>query len=492
MELRALVGALAKQWKLIAALTLAVFTVSVVVTLAAQPQYEASTRVYVTTTADGSVGELLEGSGYVENVLGTYTEVVKSSPVLAPVIQTLGLQMSPGDLSSSIWADVPAGTQFIDITATSTDPARAAQIADAAAEQFIGVVEDMATVTPDPVPGSVSPAAPETSPVALEVFEEAAVPADPVSPNTPWNLALGLALGLMLGIVVALLREALDSRIRDEDDVAKVTLTPVLGAIPAHDHRRRGGQGTLFVAHHPSSAQAEGMRRLRTNLTYVGLVNGIGSVVVTSAVTGEGKSSIALNLAQSMADSGVRTLLVDADLRRPAVADYLGLEGQVGLTTVLIGQASLGDAVQVWGTSGLSVLPSGDLPPNPGELLASEAMRSLVARLSQAYEFVVFDSPPVQPVADAIVLGKEVGGVLVVVESGKSRQVQLKESLEALQRVKVNLIGIVLNKVRGAGARDTYHSHSSDTEGKDGEKAARRALSTTADDEAPSPDRIQA
>lgn len=462
MELKSLLGVMLKRWKLITVIALVVLAATAGVTLTATPQYRATTRVYVTVSSAGDLTDLVQGSGYAETQLASYAQFATSSRVLAPVIKDLGLDTSVAGLASTITVAVPQNTQFLDITAQSENPALAARISDAVGAQLVTVITDLAPKTSDVV--------------KAQVFEPATVPTDAFSPNTPRNLALGLALGLMSGIVVALLRETLDTKIRDETDVAKVTRSSVVGTIAVRNQQRQGS-GFLFVFDDPMGIQAEGMRRLRTNLQYVGLAEGVNSIVVTSPMPGEGKSTIAVNLALTMADSGVRTLLVDADLRRPSVAEYLGLEGSVGLTTVLIGRASLDEAVQAWGPSGLSVLPSGGLPPNPSELLASRSMADLLVTLTQQYEFVIFDSPPVQPVTDAVVLSKEAGGVLMVVSSRKTHQAQLRKSLEALRQVGAPTLGIVLNRVVRGDGRDAYHSYSSDSGQRDGRRRARRAAS---------------
>ena len=449
MELRALLAILRKRWQLIAVTLVVVFGVSAGVTLTATPQYQATTRLFVTVSSDSAndLGQLVEGSGYIENQLTSYAQVATSSPVLAPVIDQLDLDTTPDALAASITAEVPEGTQFIDITVQSENRTSAAQIADAVGDQLVEVVGELG-----PTSSSV---------VTAKVFEPAVVPTEPFSPDVPRNLALGLATGLMLGILVAFLRESLDTKLHSEADVAKVTSTSVVGTIGVRNPSRQS-TGNLFVHEEPLSAAAEGMRRLRTNLQYVGLAEGARAVVVTSPMPGDGKSSIAANLALTLVDSGLRTLLVDADLRRPSVAEYLDLEDHVGLTAVLIGRASLADVVQEWGPSGLSVLVAGDLPPNPSELLGSRAMVDLLAQMTQQYDFVVFDTPPVQPVTDAVALAKGVDGVLMVVDSRRTRQADLRKSLDAFKRVHAHVLGIVLNKVNRAADRDAYRSYYSE------------------------------
>src|SRR5690625_3307256 len=203
------------------------------------------------------------------------------------------------------------------------------------------------------------------------------------------------------------------------------------------------------------SLRAEAIRRLRTNLQFVDFGDRPSSIVVTSSVPAEGKTTTAINLAASLADAGARVILVDADLRRPNIAKYMGFEGRVGLTTVLIGRAKVEDVAQPWQGTSLDVLPSGQVPPNPSELLGSRAMSRLLTELASTYDVIVLDSPPLLPVTDAAILSKMVGGALVVAGADGLHKKQLRASLDALEKVDAHVLGIVLNKVQRK-ERDRY------------------------------------
>jgi succinoglycan biosynthesis transport protein ExoP len=189
--------------------------------------------------------------------------------------------------------------------------------------------------------------------------------------------------------------------------------------------------------------------------------------VITSSIPGEGKSTIALNLAVSLADTGARIILVDADLRRPSMANYVGIEGGVGLTTVLIGRADVADVVQPLGNTTLDLLPAGQIPPNPSELLGSPAMATLLARLEEAYDMVLLDSAPLLPVTDAAVLSKLASGALLVVSADQIHRAQLQQTLRSLEIAGAHLYGIVLNKVdKVKGGPYTYHDRYAPIENK--------------------------
>ena len=169
--------------------------------------------------------------------------------------------------------------------------------------------------------------------------------------------------------------------------------------------------------------------------------------MVSSSVPAEGKTTAAINLAVSLADAGAKVLLIDADLRRPSVSEYLGLEGRVGLTTVLIGKARVEDVVQKWADTTLDVLPAGQVPPNPSELLGSPAMNALLKATTNSYDMVLIDSPPVLPVTDAAVLGRQVDGALIVAGMDRIHRPQLRDSLESLETAGCTVLGLVINKI---------------------------------------------
>jgi capsular exopolysaccharide synthesis family protein len=280
--------------------------------------------------------------------------------------------------------------------------------------------------------------------VQANTIAAADVPEDPSSPSIPLNLAVGLMLGLLLGLGIAVLRHLLDTKIRNENEVRAMTDSPILGVV-AYD--QEVSLHPVIVRDQPLAAPSEAIRRLRTNLQFIDLANRPKSIVISSSIPGEGKSTIAMNLAVSLADTGSRVILVDADLRRPSIATYAGIEGRVGLTTVLIGRAEVEDVVQPLGTTSLDVLPAGQVPPNPSELLGSTAMASLLEQLSASYDMVLLDSPPLLPVTDAVVLSLLAGGALVVVGADRIHRPQLHQSLESLETAGAHLFGIVMNKI---------------------------------------------
>ncbi|QAY74721.1 polysaccharide biosynthesis tyrosine autokinase [Agromyces protaetiae] len=450
MELRDYLRVLRQNWVLIVLLTLVGVAAASAYSLVQTPKYSSSAKVFVSTSGGASVSELQQGNTFTQQRVKTYADLATTAIVLLPVINSLGLDTTSEELAPHVTATAPLDTSLIEISVTDEDPAQAAKIATAVSESLTNVVESIET-TNRPA-GDDGAASTPTSPVRLTLVQHAAVPQAPVSPNVPLNIALGALVGLALGVGLAVLRATLDTRIRNERDVELISEAPIIGGI-VFDPKAK--ERPLIVHADPHSPRAESFRTLRTNLQFLEPGRTDRAFVVTSSVESEGKSTTAANLAIALADAGARVLLVDADLRRPKVANYLGVEGAVGLTDLLIGRAELQDVVQGWGRNELYVLPAGSVPPNPSELLGSTTMVETIAELKRAFDVVLFDSPPLLPVTDAAVLARNVGGAIVVVAAGRAHRPQLRGAIAALQNVDAPVSGIVLTMLPTKGP-DAY------------------------------------
>jgi capsular exopolysaccharide synthesis family protein len=442
VDLRDYIRILRKSWVLIVVSTLGFIGAASVYSLLQTPTYSATSKVFVSTQSSGSTSELAQGNSFTVQRVKTYSDLVSTPIVLLPVIANLSLNITSAQLSGKVTASAPLDTSIIDITVIDTDPIRAAETANAISASLTAVVE---TIETPEVEGAISP-------VKLTPAQEANVAAVPVSPNVPLNIALGALVGLALGLGIAVLRETLETRIRNERDVTQLTDVPILGGIVFDP---KAGERPLIVHVDPRSPRAESFRTLRTNLQFLDVGRTERAFVVTSSIESEGKSTTGANLAIALADAGSRVLIVDADLRRPKLADYMGMEGAVGLTDVLIGRAELDDVIQPWGKGGLFVLPAGMVPPNPSELLGSARMTALIAQFNAAFDVVLFDSPPLLPVTDAAVLAKNVGGAIIIVAAGRTHKNQLKSAISALDNVGASVSGLVLTMLPTKGP-DAY------------------------------------
>lgn len=457
MELTDLLGILRRRWLSVVIVMLTGLAASAGLTLLMTREYTATTQVVFAVEGGQSVTDLAQGSNFAEKQMATYARAASSPLVLGPVIERLDLQTTEAQLAQVITANVLTNTVILEISATDPDPRQSATIANAVGDELSRVA---VSLSPDRQGGGQS--------VRATTLAPAITPSVSSSPNVVRNLALGLALGLLLGIGVAVFRQVLDTKVRSEVDVRAVSNRSILGVIafdegvPEHP---------VILRADPQGAAAEAIRRLRTNLQFIGVAQQARSLVITSSVPGEGKTTTAINLAVSLADAGSRVLLVDADLRRPSIAEYLGLEGRVGLTTALIGKASVEDVVQPWSDSSLDILPAGQVPPNPSELLGSAAMRALLDQLTADYDMVLIDSPPVLPVTDAAVLGRQVGGALLVAGMDRIHRPQLRETLESLETAGCEVLGLVMNKIARREVGSYVYErgyYSSDTPGSSG------------------------
>jgi capsular exopolysaccharide synthesis family protein len=441
VELREYIAVLRKGGMLILLLALVGAGAASVYSLVKKPEFTASTQVFVSTQSSGTVADLAQGSAFTQQRVKTYADLVTTPIVLLPVATSLHLQMTADDVAKLVTADAPLDTTLISISVTSTDPVQAADIANATSESLTNVVRQIESTSEG-----------NSSQVKLTRVKEAEVPSSPVSPNVPLNVALGLLIGLAMGVGVAALRHTLDTRVRNEQDVEHIYSAPIVGGI-AYDPK--AAQRPLIVHADPRSPRAESFRTLRTNLQYLDVEGSARTFVITSSVESEGKSTTTANLAIALESAGNRVIVVDADLRRPKLAEYMGLEGAVGLTDLLIGRAQIVDVAQRWGRGNLFVLPAGHIPPNPSELLGSRPMAELITRLENDFDYVLFDAPPLLPVTDAAILAKRASGAIVVVAAGQTHKSQLAGAVGALLNVGATISGFVMTMMPTKGP-DAY------------------------------------
>lgn len=435
-----------------------------------RPTYTAETQLFVAIQNSGSVQELQQGNTFSQARVQSYVRTVASPAVLQPAIDSLGLESTAEELAQRVTASTELNTVLINISVLDSSPVQAAAIAQGVATSLIDTVERLEK----PTEGG-------NSPVSLSVIKPAIAPVSPSAPNTRMNLGLGLFAGVALGLGFVLLRTSLDNRIRGEADLRRVTAAPLLGGIAFDQDATRK---PLLTQSSPQSPRAESFRQLRTNLQFANVTGNANTVLITSSLPGEGKSTTATNLAIALSQAGHSVCLVDADLRRPMVNEYLGLDRTVGLTTALVGQTDVEDLLQPWGDQNLYVLTSGQIPPNPSELLGSAAMKELLTKLENAFDTVVLDAPPLLPVTDAAVLSQHVGGVVLVVGSHKLRQQDLEKAVSALELVGSNLLGVVLNRlpVKGPDAYSySYYSNDDQQHRKLTKRRGKVDVSSTAD-----------
>lgn len=436
---------LRKRWLSISLIVIIAAACGYGATAVTTPMYSSTAQVFVSAQFGDNTSDLLTGISFTQQRITSYAKLATSPLVLQPVVQSLGLQSIEGALPGRISANVALSTVIIEITVIDESPYRAAQIANAVGDNLTKVVSTLE----QPVNGGPLP-------VRVSVIQKGEVNTEPFTPNGKKNMQMALLIGLALALGQAFLRETLDFRVRNADEIAKMANSNIVGGI-AFD--ADAAKHPLIVHTSPKSIQAESYRQLRTNVQFVEAVEGRKSIVVASSIPSEGKTTTACNLAIALADTGARVLLVDCDFRKPDVHKYMGLEGTVGVTDYLIGSAELDDIIQPWGGGKLSVLPAGRIPPNPSELLGSERMKYLLHTLENHYDAIVIDAAPLLPVTDAAILSKITGGVMLVVAVGKTKKPQLQGAVNHLQSVDGRVLGVVLNKIPTRGTESLSYRY---------------------------------
>lgn len=408
-------------------------------------QYSASAAGYVTAGGGNSIADSYASQNLAQQKAQSYATLVSNRSVMEAVIETLSLDTTPQELATRVSSNLPEDGVTITVNATAGSPQQARDIADAVVVATAAEAKRMeesgparSVVSSD---GGTEDVAPQAQ-VLIEPSESAILPSGPSWPRPTRVLPFGLLAGLAVGYVVAAIRHRNDTKLRHVDDVEKISTASVLGVLPASKDL---GSERGKVRHTKSFHEREALRKLRTNLRFVDVDNQPRSVVITSANQGEGKSTVAANLAVVLAESGQRVALVDADLRRPAVSRAFDLDGTVGLTQVLSGSVGLHDALQITDVDNLHILSAGETPPNPSELLGSHRMETVIEQLALDH-FVILDAPPLLPVTDAALLTRSADGAVLVVAAGSTHRAELERAVLSLRGVQGKLLGSILNR----------------------------------------------
>ena len=461
MNLQDLLNLLRSRWLTVCATAMVTVLATVLASLLTTPLYQASTRLFVSTAAGDSLSDVYQGTLFSQERVLSYTELLMGQTLAQRTVDKLGLPMTAGELAGNVKATAKPDTVLVDVDVTDESPVRARDIANTLSDEFVAMVKDLET----PEDGSRADA-------RVIVEQRASIPGEPVSPQTERNIALGLVLGLLLGVGLALVRDRLDNTVKNRETLQEITHVGLVGTVPMDKERRKEA---AISFDRDNSTIAEAFRKLRTNLQFLAVDNPPRLIVIASSLPGEGKTTTAINLALALAEAEHDVVVIDGDMRRPKLAQYLGLVGAVGFSNVLSGAATLDDAIQETRFPRLSVLTAGAIPPNPSELLGSQAAKKVLSDLKAKFDYVIVDSSPLLAVTDAAVLAASADGVLMMTRFGSTKREQLAHAIKSLEDVGAPVLGSVftMTPTRGAASYNYYnYGYYGDAEGSKPEVAA--------------------
>lgn len=504
-ELRRYIDLLWRWAWLLALVTLAAGIGAYVVSRRMTPVYQATARVLVNESPNSrstDYASILTS----ERLARTYAELLVARPVLEDVVEDMNLLTTYANLRARITVTPVRDTQLVDVSVEDTDPGRAALTANTLVDIFIfqnqarqsaryqlsidslqaqidsidksieeisaklDALEDDgdneteragldATLTQyNQIRASLLQSreqvrlAESSSTQNLAMAEEAIAPKSPIRPRALMNAVIASLIALAVTVGGIFLYETLDDSL-SPDMVTRQFGLPILGVIARH----ATDGSSMVVKTQPRSPVSEAFRSLRTNIQFASVDKPVRTILVTSPSPEDGKSTVAANLGISLAQSGLRVALVEADLRKPQVHKKMNLPNRYGLSSVFVQpQAAINSALQKTDVSNLMAITSGDLPPNPAELLGSGRMGDILSQLGTHLDMIVMDTPPVLVVTDAAVLATRVDGVIIVVKPGKTKQGAFRQAIEQLNRVGANILGVVLNDVEIKSSRYRY------------------------------------
>ncbi len=478
----------------------AAFAVSIRTT----PIYQASTRLLVSTPSTSINGVDPTALVTTQTMTETYAQMLLDPPVLQGVIDQLKLQTTTDELVKSVSVDVVPNTQLLMISVQDPSPARAADIANAMASVFANRIRELQSqryadsrdgldkqindigqqitttnnqiaVTTDPSTlqqlqarvtqyrtiyanlvtsyEQVSLAEEQTS-TNVVVSAPATAPTIPVSPKTTRNTLLAILAGMLLAAGAVFAADALDDTIKNPEEIRRKFNLPILGMIGWHE----SPDDKPIALNEPRSPTAEAFRSLRTNITFASVDTPLRRIMVTSPTPQDGKTTVSANLAVVFAQGEKKTVLIDADMRRPQIHQKFGLPNRIGLTDLFVQSLNgLERVIQFNSVSSLGLITSGHMPPNPAELLTSKKMTRILDHLNREYDLILLDTPPLLTVTDAAALASAMDGVILVVKPGTTKLTALQQALEQLRAVGARVLGVVLNDVNPGSRKYGYY-----------------------------------
>ena len=505
VDLRDYVAVLSRQRFFILALTALTVVLAAAYSYTRTPVYSARADVLVTPTVTSPFD-----AGNEQVSLETEQEVVQSSAVARLVRNQLGTEVSAQQILENLSVEVPADAMVLGIVFSDPDPRTAQRGAQAFAESYLAFRSEQAARAAISVTGSIEEQISDLERQIAEangriaasrpgsvrernarvrldflagqmaitrnqlaslgiqtinpgqVIDPGVVPRSPSSPNHPVDIALGLLAGLFLGVGGAFVRDRLDQRLRGAADLERALGAPVLAVVPSDPGWKDPARAHLSTLEDPRGPVAEAYRRLRASILVAASRRRLRTLMVVSALEGEGKTTTAANLSVMLAQTGKSVILLSGDLRRPRVHEFFDISNDRGLTDVLLRGARIGEALRTPGVPNLRVFPSGPVPDDPGEILESSRAREVIDDLADRAEFVIIDSPPLLAVADTLALAPWVDGVLIVADALTSNREAILQVKNELAQAGANLLGGVVTNLAPSKTLYYYYERPAD------------------------------
>ena len=479
-----------------------------------QEQYSATAGLLVISGQNVGENELsaIQAS---RSIAETYRLLIETGPVLDAVVEELDLPYGIQELNEKISTSIAGETQLIEVSAVDNDPEQAALIANTVVERFetylgekidvrvadaresldaqiaeleaqrdeinsrIDELEGGDNADDASVQRELESLNEERSRVEqsitnlreqaltvnsgivafsakVEMWDPARVPSAPFEPRPLFSTMLGLFVGLLLGVGLVALLEFLDNTVKPEQNVAALAGAPLLATVSQISKLQPGG-AQVYTMSQPQSSAAESMRLLRTNLEFASASGKVTRLVITSPGAGEGKSTICANLGVVMAQAGMKTVMIDADLRKPTQNRIFGVQNDRGLTTLLTHPDESWEKIaKKVALPGLLLIPSGPVPPNPSDLVSSDRFRKLLDRIQEDADLIIIDSPPVLSASDSLAIATHTDGMMLVCRSHDTRIDALRHASHAVHQGGIRLVGVVLNRLKGQQGASYY------------------------------------
>jgi succinoglycan biosynthesis transport protein ExoP len=496
-----------------------VFIATVMLTFRQTPQYEGTTKILVKPVQNPGTSMAVAQ----QPNLDTERELVLSEAVARKVQRQAGVSLSMSTLLRHARVQVLTDTEVMEVKYVDPDPAAAARLANAFAAAYVdfrseqtldqfqaaaaavqrridGIQESLSSLnkkiqeTKDPSSRATLQAQRDALVASLGVLQErlldvqsnasvaqggaqivqrAVEPRSPVSPNKRRDAALALIAGIGLGVGIAFFRERLDDRVKTRQEIERRLDAPVIAVVPKIGTWRRGGTPQLIMRSNPRSPISEAYRTMATNVLYAASQDQLRVLMVTSALDGDGKSTTSSNLAVALARSGRRVLVVSADLRRPRLHEFFGLPNSVGLSNLLSDSIRVTQAMMDPGMADLRVVGAGPIPHDPAALLGSRRAEEFVKWAREVASFVIIDTPPVLPVADASILAPLVDGAIFVVNAERCSRSALIQARDQLEQAGARIIGAVYNNLDASQATSYRYYNNEDQDDRVGNARAR-------------------